>query len=61
MNDDIKKNLLNKLLDNSTPIKEISILSILSKYEIIEKEIVDEILDEKKGGKILLFPKKHND
>ena len=61
MNDGIKKNLLKKLLDNNTPIKEISILSILSKYEIIEKEIVDEILDEKKGGKILLFPKKHND
>ena len=61
MNDNIKKKILNKLLDNSTPMKEISILSILSKYEIIEKGIVDEILDEKKGGKILLFPKKHND
>ena len=61
MNDDIKKNLLNKLLDNSTPMKEISILSILSKYEIIEKVIVDEMLEEKKGGKILFFPKKYND
>jgi len=61
MNDGIKKNLLNKLLDNNTPIKEISILSILSKYEIIEKKIVDETLEDKKGGKILLFPKKHND
>ena len=58
MNDNIKKKILNKLLDNSTPMKEMGILSILSKYEIIEKEIVDEILDEKKGGKILLFPKK---
>ena len=61
MNDNIKTKILNKLLDNSTPMKEMGILSILYKYEIIEKEIVDEILDEKKGGKILLFPKKHND
>ena len=61
MNDNIKKKILNQLLDNSTPMKEMGILSILYKYEIIEKEIVDEILDEKKGGKILLFPKKHND
>ena len=61
MNDNIKKKILNKLLDSSHPMKEISILSILSKYEIIEKEIVNEILDEKKGGKILLFPEKHND
>ena len=61
MNDNFKKKIINKLLDSSNSMKEISILSILSKYEIIEKEIVDEILDEKKGGKILLFPKKHND
>ena len=61
MNDNIKTKILNKLLDNSTTMKEMGILSILYKYEIIEKEIVDEILDEKKGGKILLFPKKHND
>tara|TARA_Y100000588_G_C14016494_1_gene822281 strand:- start:654 stop:839 length:186 start_codon:yes stop_codon:yes gene_type:complete len=61
MNDNIKKKILNQLLDNSTPMKEMGILSILSKYEIIEKEIVDEILNEKKEGKILLFPKKHND
>ena len=61
MNDNIKKKILNKLLDNNNPMKEISILSILSKYEIIEKKIVDEILEEKKGGKILLFPKKYND
>ena len=61
MNDNMKKKILNQLLDNSTPMKEMGILSILSKYEIIEKEIVDEILNEKKEGKILLFPKKHND
>ena len=61
MNDNFKKKILNKLLEDKTPMKEISILSLLSKYEIIEKEIIDESLNEIKGGKILLFPRKHND
>ena len=58
MNDNIKTKILNKLLDNSTPMKEMGILSILYKYEIIEKEIVDEILDEKKGARYFSFLKK---
>ena len=61
MNDNFKKKILNKLLEDKTSMKEISILSLLSKYEIIEKEIIDESLNEIKGGKILLFPRKHND
>lgn len=61
MNYNFKKKILNKLLEDKTPMKEISILSLLSKYEIIEKEIIDESLNEIKGGKILLFPRKHND
>jgi|TARA_B100001059_G_C17296024_1_gene315070 hypothetical protein len=61
MNDKIKKQILNKILEKQTQMKKINIMSLLSKYEVIEKEIINESLKENERGKILLFPHKNND
>ena len=56
MKKDFKNKLLEKLLTDKSIDQKISILSLLNKYEIIERDLDEEKINLDHQGKILLFP-----
>ena len=56
MKKDFKNKILEQLLTDKSIDQKISILSLLNKYEIIERDLVEEKINSDHQGKILLFP-----
>ena len=56
MKKDFKNKILEQLLTDKSIDQKISILSLLNKYEIIERDLIDEKFNSDHQGKILLFP-----
>ena len=56
MKKDLKNKILEQLLTDKSIDQKISILSLLNKYEIIERDLIEEKINSDHQGKILLFP-----
>ena len=56
MKKDFKNKILEQLLTDKSIDQKISILSLLNKYEIIQRDLVEEKIKSDHQGKILIFP-----